>query len=149
MNNMSLYQGVCCLKNKENQTLKDYDLLTLMGLILVTLLSYGSYSRHIFSSEKISSNQVKAEILAYQAAQIFLLKNVEKDSLKGSRSIASENNSMEGVIGEDSSGKPYRFHVIQEGKDSYRVVLTSDSDLNAKDTKDKKRFELNIKTSER
>lgn len=97
-------------------------MVTLLTLIVLTLVSYGSYSRHIFSSEKISSDQTKAEILAYQAAQIFLLRNVEKKA-QHARSIASATDSPDILLGEDSSGKPYRFQVIQDGKDSYRVQL--------------------------
>lgn len=116
------------MKIKENQSLSGYDLLTLLGLLVATVISYGIYSRHIFSSEKISSNQVKAEILAYQAAQIFLLKNSDKRNIKQTRGIASEGGSMEGNIGEDTNGKPFHFQVIQDGSDNYRVILTSDNE---------------------
>ena len=116
------------MKIKENQSLSGYDLLTLLGLMVATVIGYGTYSRHIFSSEKISSNQVKAEILAYQAAQIFLLKNADKRNTKQARGIASEGGTMEGNIGEDTNGKPFRFQVIQDGSDNYRVILTSDSE---------------------
>jgi len=110
------------VKNNENQQLTGSDLVTLLTLIVLTLVSYGSYSRHIFGSEKISSDQVKAEILAYQAAQIFLLRNVEKKAPQA-RGIASESGSSDINLGEDSSGKPYRFQVIQDGRDTYRVLL--------------------------
>jgi hypothetical protein len=115
------------MKNQENQELKGYDLVILISLILITLLSYGTYTSHIFASEKISADQIKAEILAYQAAQIFLLKSVEKKASKG-RSIASESGSFEGTIGEGADGKPFRFQVIQDGREGYRVILKSETD---------------------
>jgi len=115
------------VKNNENQQLTGSDLVTLLTLIVLTLVSYGSYSRHIFGSEKISSDQIKAEILAYQAAQIFLLKNVEKKAPQA-RGIASESSSSDIILGEDSSGKPYRFQVIQDGRDTYRVQLSPNSE---------------------
>jgi len=115
------------VKSNENQQLTGSDLVTLLTLIVLTLVSYGSYTRHIFGSEKISSDQVKAEILAYQAAQIFLLKNVEKKTPQA-RGIASESSSLDIILGEDSSGKPYRFQVIQDGRDTYRVQLSPNSE---------------------
>jgi hypothetical protein len=122
-----LCRGECLVKDQEFQELKGSDLVILISLILVTALSYGSYTTHIFASEKISSDQIKAEILAYQAAQIFLLKSVEKKASKG-RSIASESGSFDGTIGEASDGKPFRFQVIQDGREGYRVILKSETD---------------------
>lgn len=116
------------MKNQENQHLKAYELLIVFSLMVVTFISYGWLSSPIFTSEKISADQVKAEILAYQAAQIFLLKNVEKQ-VRQSRSLASENASFDGLIGEDSRGKPFRFSVIQEGEGQLRVLLSKESEL--------------------
>ncbi|MBL7545087.1 MAG: hypothetical protein JNL11_14815 [Bdellovibrionaceae bacterium] len=136
------------MKSKDNQHLKGGDLVILFSLMVVTVLSYGSYSRHIFSSEKISSDQFKAEILAYQAAQIFLLKSVVKSPNK-SRSVASDDGgAMEVSIGEDSKGNPYRFQVIQDGKDNYRVFLSKEIESSADpsvDTSDVTRSGFNLK----
>tara|TARA_B110001454_G_scaffold218991_1_gene249085 strand:+ start:132043 stop:132468 length:426 start_codon:yes stop_codon:yes gene_type:complete len=115
------------VKTNENQQLTGWDLVTLLSLIVLTLVSYGSYSRHIFSSENISSDQIKAEILAYQAAQIFLLRNVEKKTSQ-SRNIASESSSSVVTLGEDASGKPYKFQVVQDGRDNYRVLLSNETE---------------------
>lgn len=113
------------MKYNENQQLTGGDLVTLLTLIILTVVSYGSYTRHLFSSEKISSDQIKAEILAYQAAQIFLLRNVGKKAPM-SRGIASESGSSSVALGEDSNGKPFHFHVIPDGRDGYRVLLTTE-----------------------
>ena len=119
------------MKNKEIHTLRANELITLFLLIIVTISSYGSFSRHIFASEKISVDQVKAEILAYQAAQIFLLKNVQRKPVQ-SRSLASESASFEGLIGEDSRGKPFKFSIIQSADHHFNVLLSKENEqLNA------------------
>lgn len=102
-------------------------MIAMFLLIIVTIASYGSFSRHIFTSEKISVDQVKAEILAYQAAQIFLLKNVQRQPIQA-RSLASENASFEGHIGEDSRGRPFKFSVIQSGERHFRVLLSKENE---------------------
>lgn len=114
--------------NKENQHLKDYELLIVFILMTLTILTYGSFTRHIFVSEKISPDQIKAEILAYQAAQIYLLKNVKKPPLQ-LRSLASERTSFDGLIGEDSHGKPFRFQITQEREGILRVLLSQEGEL--------------------
>lgn len=111
------------MKNKENQSLNGYELLTLLSLILVTVGTYGSYLNPLFKSEKISSDQLKSEVLAYQAAQIFLLKNDREKQLRG-RSIASVGNTMTGQIGEDSFGKPFKFDVVSQPDGSYQVIIS-------------------------
>ena len=117
------------MKNQENQYVKDIELLIVFSLMVLTFASYGWVSRSIFTSEKISADQAKAEILAYQAAQIFLLKNVEKQPQKG-RSLASEGGSLDGFIGEDSSGRPFHYSVIQDSQRSLRVFISKDRDKN-------------------
>lgn len=118
------------MKNKDNQSLSGYELLTLLALVFVTIGSYGSYLRPVFKSEKMSSEQLKSEILAYQAAQIFLLKN---DRVKRtlSRSIASEGASLTGSIGEDENGKPFRFDVVTQPDGSYEVVISKSTDISS------------------
>ena len=98
--------------------------------MVLTFASYGWVSRSIFASEKISADQSKAEILAYQAAQIFLLKNVERHPQKG-RSLASEGGSSDGLIGEDSGGRPFHYSVIQEAQHSLRVFISKDHEKNS------------------
>ncbi len=119
--------GDSSLKDKEIQHFKVKELLTVFFLSLVTLVSYVSLSIPIFISETISVDQMKAEVLAYQAAQIFLLKDVEKQPVP-SRSIASESDSFDGQIGEDSRGKPFRFTVTREGGRQLRVLLMKETE---------------------
>lgn len=115
------------MKNQEIQHFKGHELVTLFSLIAVTVISYAYFSIPIFTSEKISVDEAKAEILAYQAAQIFLLKNVENQP-KQSRSLASESRSFDGFIGEDASGKPFRFSVTREGGRQLRVLLSKETE---------------------
>ncbi len=134
------------MKTNENQQLTGWDLVTLLSLIVLTLVTYGSYTRHIFSSEKISSNQIKAEILAYQAAQIFLLRNVEKKAPQ-SRNIASESSSSVVTLGEDATGKPYKFQVVQDGRDNYRVLLSNETESGNGDLKSDVEIKIDLSKS--
>lgn len=115
------------VKNSENQHLKGYDILSLLLLLVVTIAFYARLSSPIFTSEKISPDQIRAEVLAYQAAQIFMMKNTEKKSVQ-SRFIASEGPAFEGFIGEDSRGKPFRYRVIRLGDRSIKIELSKDFD---------------------
>lgn len=134
------------MKNNENQQLIGNDLVTMLTLMVVTLASYGSYTRHIFISEKISSDQIKTEILAYQAAQIFLLRNVEKKASQ-SRNIASESDVSTVTLGEDSQGRPYRFQVIHDGRDTYRVLLSTESDPSERTLKSEVEIKFDLSKS--
>ena len=118
------------MKIKEIQHVTNHEMLVVFFLMVLTFMSYGHFAVPIFVSENVSTDQIKAEILAYQAAQIFLLKNVEKQA-RPSRSLASENSYFEGSIGEDSSGRPFRFRVTQEGSHDYRVWISKDSEGSA------------------
>jgi hypothetical protein len=113
---------------KENQQFKGTDVVAILLLVALCVFFYAFPMTDSVVNEKAVSSRSKAEILGYQLAQIYRDQIMEKNQ-GGSqgRGPASEDNSLkkEGFIGEDSWGKPFQYQIIEQSKESLKIIISN------------------------
>jgi type II secretory pathway pseudopilin PulG len=97
--------------------LKRYGLLlSLLGLVFFALLP--AWNRHRTEAKLINA-QRQAEVLAYQAFEIY--RSSAKDPTRGPASASQGG----GSLGTDPWGQPYRYKILNAGKDQLKVQIWS------------------------
>lgn len=114
-------------KNKEIQTLGSKELVRLIGLISLATFLYLINLNSLLGQGPEDSKKLKAQIMAYQAIQIHLMKKTEmKKTSSNSRSPASIEFKSDGLFGGDRENSIHHY-TVQSGNDGKaRVSIRED-----------------------
>jgi type II secretory pathway pseudopilin PulG len=136
------------MNNEQFQSFGIKHMFLFAGLLgLLGFLVLPSWSQHR-TEDKLMNAQRQAEVLGYQVFEIYheaALKNTTLALEKGSRAPASVTPNLEdlplghesGSIGGDPWGQPYRYKILNAGKDLLKVQIWSAGPNKIFETSDK------------
>ncbi len=118
---------------KEKQQVRSSGLLTMMGLVALSLGIISVPWNKSFQTSQSDECRQKAEVVGYQVAQIFReasKNNLQKDKIgvRGPASVGGDSLAearSTGTMGLDPWGQPYRYRILSADPTHVRILVWS------------------------